>query len=84
MEVVNKTIADINLKQFVQMSFPILTPERLDKLREIHAAKGQNYIDKQLLAKEQLKQKIIPAPHVVSKFKQPVLFKRSAVKVKIT
>ena len=73
----NKKIADFNLKKNVQMSFPILTRERLDKLREIHAAKGQNYIDKQLLAKEQLKKKIIPAPQVVSKFKQPVLFKRS-------
>ena len=77
--VVNKTIADINLKQFVQMSFPILTRERLDKLRDIHAAKGKNYIDKQLLAKEQLKKKIIPAPQVVFKFKQPVLFKRSKI-----
>ena len=75
MKVVRNKIAKINLKQYVKISFPELTDNRLDKLRNIHHSQGENFIDQQIIAKQQLRKKTIPESRISYKFKQPVIFK---------
>ena len=45
MKVINNKIAHLNLKHYVKISFPELTSDRLDELREIQLSKGENFID---------------------------------------
>ena len=59
---VNNNILQLNLKHNIEIVFPSLTSERLEELKQIHASKGKNFIDKQISAKKQLKKKKVPEP----------------------
>ena len=68
-------ITKLHLKHRVQIDFPKLTIERNKELRKILIAKGSDFIDKQVSAKNQIELKKVPASHISFKFTGPILFK---------
>ena len=49
-----KKIVQKDLKHYIKITFPKLNAVRLEEIKKIHNSKGNNEVEKQILAKKQL------------------------------
>ena len=64
-----KKIVQKDLKHYIKITFPKLNAVRLEEIKKIHNSKGNNEVEKQILAKKQLEKKRVPKPNMTFKFR---------------